>query len=71
MPDASDKKLLEEFRDPQSRNFAFSKLVNRYQERLYWHIRRIVIDHDDANDVIQNTFMKVYLKINTFNEKLD
>ena len=48
---------------------AFKILVNEYKQRLYWHIRKIVIDHDDANDVIQNTFMKVYLKINTFNEK--
>ena len=48
---------------------AFKILVNDYKQRLYWHIRKIVIDHDDANDVIQNTFMKVYLKIKTFNEK--
>ena len=48
---------------------AFKILVNKYKQRLYWHIRKIVIDHDDANDVIQNTFMKVYLKIKTFNEK--
>jgi len=48
---------------------AFKILVNEYKQRLYWHIRKIVIDHDDANDVIQNTFLKVYLKINTFSEK--
>ncbi len=66
MPDASDKKLLEEFRDPRSRNFAFSKLVNRYQERLYWHIRRIVIDHDDADDVLQNTFIKAFQNLEKF-----
>ena len=48
---------------------AFKILVNEYKQRLYWHIRKIVIDHDDANDVIQNTFMKVYLKIKNFNEK--
>lgn len=48
---------------------AFKILINKYKHKLYWHIRKIVIDHDDANDVIQNTFMKVYLKINSFNEK--
>lgn len=66
MPDVSDKKLLEEFKDLRSRNFAFSKLVNRYQERLYWHIRRIVIDHDDADDVLQNTFIKVFRNLEKF-----
>ena len=68
MADATDKKLIEEFRDPKSRNFAFSKLVNTYQERLYWHIRRIVIDHDDADDVLQNTFIKAFKNLDKFRE---
>ncbi|MBL4587694.1 MAG: RNA polymerase sigma factor [Flavobacteriales bacterium] len=63
-----DRKLLQEFKDSQSRNFAFSKLVNRYQERLYWHIRRIVIDHDDADDVLQNTFIKAFKNLDRFRE---
>jgi RNA polymerase sigma-70 factor (ECF subfamily) len=68
MAEANDKELIREFRDPKSRNFAFSKLVNRYQERLYWHIRRIVIDHDDADDVLQNTFIKVFKNLHNFRE---
>ena len=68
MTDSADKKLIEEFRDPKSRNFAFSKLVNTYQERLYWHIRRIVIDHDDADDVLQNTFIKAFKNLDKFRE---
>ena len=68
MADAKDKLLIEEFRDPKSRNLAFSKLVNTYQERLYWHIRRIVIDHDDADDVLQNTFIKVFKNLDGFRE---
>ncbi|MCB9191804.1 MAG: RNA polymerase sigma factor [Flavobacteriales bacterium] len=68
MAEANDKELIREFRDPKSRNFAFSKLVNTYQERLYWHIRRIVIDHDDADDVLQNTFIKVFKNLNNFRE---
>lgn len=68
MTEVSDKKLLEQFRDPTSRNLAFSQLVNAYQERLYWHIRRIVIDHDDTDDVLQNTFIKAFNHLDGFRE---
>jgi len=51
-------------RDTQSQ--AFEVLVNTYKERLYWHIRRIVLDHDDTDDVLQNTFVKVYKNIDGF-----
>lgn len=68
MTDDQDKDLLKRFRDPSSRNLAFSELVNRYQERLYWHVRRIVIDHDDADDVIQNTFIKAFKNLDRFRE---
>ena len=50
----SDQELLEKFREEGSRHYAFNLLVKKYQQRLYWHIRRIVIDHDDSNDIIQN-----------------
>jgi RNA polymerase sigma-70 factor (ECF subfamily) len=43
--------------------------MQRYQEQLYWHIRRIVNDHEDANDVIQNTFIKVFRGFDKFEEK--
>ena len=55
-------------KQPSSREKAFKSLVAEYKERLYWHIRKIVLDHDDANDVVQNTFIKVYLNIATFKE---
>lgn len=45
---------------------AFRTLVTQYKERLYWHIRKIVLDHDDTDDVLQNTFIKVYKNINKF-----
>lgn len=51
-----------------SKHEAFTRLVQEYKERLYWHIRKIVLDHDDANDVVQNTFIKVHLNIENFNE---
>ena len=51
-----------------SKDEAFNRLVQEYKERLYWHIRKIVLDHDDANDVVQNTFIKVHLNIENFNQ---
>lgn len=68
MTDGQDNDILKRFRDPSSRNLAFSELVNCYQERLYWHIRRIVIDHDDADDVLQNTFIKAFKNLDRFRE---
>lgn len=67
MSDYSDKELLDQFHTGNA-NYAFNLLVRKYQERLYWHIRRIVINHDDANDVIQNTFIKVFNSLKNFRE---
>lgn len=50
----------------ETQDKAFRQLVAQYKERLYWHIRRIVLDHDDADDVLQNTFLKIYKNINSF-----
>ena len=55
-----------ELKDKATQSKAFEVLVNTYKERLYWHIRRIVLDHDDADDVLQNTFIKVYRNIDSF-----
>lgn len=52
--------------EPETKEKAFKKLVQEYKERLYWHIRKIVLDHEDANDVIQNTFIKIHLNIDKF-----
>jgi len=64
----TDQELLEQFRNEDSRNFAFNLLMKKYQQRLYWHVRKIVIDHDDANDVIQNTFIKAWKALHAFRE---
>jgi len=48
-------------------NLKFEDLVTEYKERLYWHIRRMVVSHDDADDVLQNTFIKVYKNLDGFN----
>ncbi len=64
----TDQELLEQFRIEDSRSYAFNLLMRKYQQRLYWHVRKIVIDHDDANDVIQNTFIKVWKSLEGFRE---
>ena len=51
---------------PETQEVAFKKLLADYKERLYWHIRKIVITHEDANDVLQNTFIKVFQNIDKF-----
>ena len=62
----SDNKLLELFREDESRNYAFNLIVRKYQERIYWHIRRMVISHEDADDVVQNTLVKVWKGLHRF-----
>lgn len=61
-----DAELLNLFKDPASREKAFTELVKKYQERLYWHIRRLVVVHDDADDVLQNTLLKVWHGLDQF-----
>jgi RNA polymerase sigma-70 factor (ECF subfamily) len=64
--------LVRQLQEKETQNKAFEMLINTYKERLYWHIRRIVLNHDDADDVLQNTFIKVYRNIDGFkgNSKL-
>ncbi|MGB5362493.1 MAG: RNA polymerase sigma factor [Aureibaculum sp.] len=58
--------LIAQLKDPLTQDQAFRTLMSQYKERLYWHIRKIVISHDDTDDVLQNTFIKVYRNINNF-----
>ena len=58
--------LVEELKDAKTQSRAFEVLVNTYKKRLYWHVRSIVLNHDDADDVLQNTFFKVFRNINGF-----
>jgi len=64
----SDQEILEEFRVADTKERAFSKLVAKYQEKLYWHIRRMVSIHDDADDVLQNVFIKIWKNLEKFQE---
>ena len=66
--DYTDKDILELFRSEERKDYAFNLIVRKYQERLYWHIRRILFDHDDTDDILQNTFIKAWNGLETFRE---
>jgi RNA polymerase sigma-70 factor (ECF subfamily) len=68
LTDRSDAELLIQFRNPATKEQAFTSIIRKYQERLYWHIRRMVVDHDDANDVLQNVFIRVWNGLENFRE---
>lgn len=67
--DRSDAELLVQFREPATKEAAYTALIRKYQERLYWHVRRMVVDHDDANDVLQNVFIRVWNGLENFKEE--
>ena len=65
----SDRELLDGFNHPDTRSYSFNLLIRKYQQRVYWHVRRIVIDHDDANDVTQESFIKLWKHLAGFKEE--
>jgi RNA polymerase sigma-70 factor (ECF subfamily) len=68
MQELSDREILDQFSNPETRNYAFNLLVCQYQKRLYWHIRKMVIDHDDSDDILQNVFIKAFNGLGNFRE---
>ncbi|MEO8721666.1 MAG: RNA polymerase sigma factor [Ginsengibacter sp.] len=64
----NDQELLALFKEPATKEQAFTSIIKKYQEKLYWHIRRMVISHDDADDVLQNMFIKVWKGLGNFRE---
>lgn len=62
----NEEEIIQQLRDPKTRRKAFESLVNQYSKPLYWQIRRIVTFHDDADDVLQNTFLKAWTNIDAF-----
>ena len=62
----NDRDLIKRLQQQESRNAAFRELISLYQERLYSHIRRMVGNHEDADDVLQNTFVKVFRYVENF-----
>jgi RNA polymerase sigma factor (sigma-70 family) len=66
MPEWEDREIIATFKTPGQEEIAFNHLVSKYQERLYWHTRKMVINHDDADDVMQNTMIKVWRSLGSF-----
>ncbi len=64
----TDSELIRLFHEPGKSNYAFNLIVLRYQERLYWHIRKLLIDHEDTDDVLQDTFIKAWNGLDGFRE---
>lgn len=64
----NDLELLRQFRQEETKESAFTAIIKKYQEKLYWHVRRMVIEHEDANDVLQNVFIKVWKGLDNFRE---
>jgi RNA polymerase sigma-70 factor (ECF subfamily) len=62
----AEETLIENLKQKDTQAKAFEVLINTYKERLYWHIRRIVLNHDDTDDVLQNTFIKIFRNIDKF-----
>ena len=63
-----DSEILNLFQNEQTREKAFTLLVKKYQERLYWHIRRMLVHHEDTNDVLQNMFVKIWRSLANFRQ---
>ncbi|CAM4148785.1 RNA polymerase sigma-70 factor, ECF subfamily [Pedobacter westerhofensis] len=66
MKQVEDDEILEKFSQENTRNEAFNLLISKYQEKIYWHVRRLVIDHDDADDLVQEVFIKVWKSLAKF-----
>jgi len=60
--------FIQELQNDKTKEKAFRQLITLYKERLYWHIRKIVISHDDADDVLQNTFIKIFRNLSKFKQ---
>jgi len=61
-----DEEILSKFREDKTRNEAFNLLLKKYQQKIYWHVRRMVIDHDDADDIVQDVFVKIWKNLPSF-----
>ena len=62
----SDTEILSKFQDEKTRNEAFNLLLQKYQQKIYWHVRRMVVNHDDADDLVQDVFIKIWKNLPGF-----
>jgi len=63
-----EKFIIDKLRSPDTRHYGFNLLIKTYQQRVYWHVRKMVIDHDDSNDLTQEIFVKVWNNLDSFRE---
>ena len=63
-----DQYLISHFKNEESKHYAFNLLVKKYQQKIYWHIRKMVVDHNDADDLTQEVFVKVWKNLSNFRE---
>lgn len=68
MSKIADSEILELFHNPDTREKGFNLLVKKFTEPVYWHLRRILLDHEDTNDVMQNVFLKIWQHLGKFRE---
>jgi len=68
MAEMSDQHILDLLKKEETRRYGFDLLVRQYQQRIYRHVRHMVINHDDADDIVQNVFLKVWNNLSTFRE---
>jgi len=61
-----EEDVVRRLRDPKTQREAFSEVVTAYSEKLYWQIRKMVLGHEDANDMLQNTFLKAWVNLDSF-----
>lgn len=66
MKQVEDEEILSKFNNEKTRNTGFNLLIQKYQQKIYWHIRRLVINHEDADDLVQETFVKVWKNLHNF-----
>jgi RNA polymerase sigma-70 factor (ECF subfamily) len=66
MNETTDEQILSLFREAATKDRGFTLLMDRYNTRIYWHIRRLVVSHEDAQDLLQETFINVYKHLHTF-----
>ena len=69
LDDIDDHLLVASFKNEKLKDISFTRLVRKYQERLYWHIRRMVVVHEDTDDILQNVFIKVWKNLEQFREE--
>lgn len=66
MKQVEDAEILQKFAVEKTRNEAFNLLLKKYQQKIYWHIRRLVLNHDDCDDLVQEVFVKVWKNLDKF-----